>query len=117
MYVPGTTENYQTSYAIHCATIELMKNDGFTFQYVFDNKEEYDTYNELYQEAYQNKSDLIRSGGFEIYTSLDMEIQEKLQDAIDTHLAEFTELQENGKYALQGAAVCVDNKTCLLYTS
>lgn len=111
VYVPGTTENYQTSYAIHCATIELMKNDGFTFQYVFDNKEEYDTYNELYQEAYQNKSDLIRSGGFEIYTSLDMEIQEKLQDAIDTHLAEFTELQENGKYALQGAAVCVDNKT------
>ena len=37
----GTDENYQSSYAIHCAALELMKMDGFEFQYTFDNKEDY----------------------------------------------------------------------------
>ena len=34
-----------------------------------------------------------------------------LQTQIDTSLSGFTELQENGKFALQGAGVIVDNKT------
>ena len=111
VYEGGTKENYQTSYAIHSATLELMKNDDFVFQYVFQNKASYDSYRELYQEAYQAKSDMIRKGGFEIHTSLDSELQVKLQENIDSHLKGFTETQENGKYALQGAAVCVDNRT------
>ena len=32
-------KNYQSSYAIHCAALELMKMDGFEFQYTFDNRE------------------------------------------------------------------------------
>ena len=34
----GTDESYQTSYAIHCAALELMKLDGFQFQYLFADK-------------------------------------------------------------------------------
>ena len=34
-----------------------------------------------------------------------------LQTQIDASLSGFTELQENGKFALQGAGVIVDNKT------
>ncbi len=111
VYEPGTKENYQTSYAIHCASEELMKNDGFIFEYVFADKESYDAYKERYQEAYQAKSDLIRNGGFEIHTSLDSNLQVMLQETLDADLEKFTDLQENGKYALQGAAVAVDNRT------
>lgn len=107
----GTDENYQSSYAIHCAALELMKMDGFEFQYTFDNKEDYTLYSERYTTAYSEQSDRIRAGGFQIYTSLDSGLQAVLQTQIDASLSGFTELQENGKFALQGAGVIVDNKT------
>lgn len=107
----GTDENYQSSYAIHCAALELMKMDGFEFQYTFDNKEDYTLYSERYTTAYSEQSDQIRAGGFQIYTSLDSGLQAVLQTQIDASLSGFTELQENGKFALQGAGVIVDNKT------
>ena len=107
----GTDENYQSSYAIHCAALELMKMDGFEFQYTFDNKEDYTLYSERYTAAYSEQSDRIRAGGFQIYTSLDSGLQAVLQTQIDASLSSFTELQENGKFALQGAGVIVDNKT------
>lgn len=107
----GTDENYQSSYAIHCAALELMKMDGFEFQYTFDNKKDYTLYSERYTAAYSEQSDRIRAGGFQIYTSLDSGLQAVLQTQIDASLSGFTELQENGKFALQGAGVIVDNKT------
>ncbi|MEY8356333.1 transglycosylase domain-containing protein [Lachnospiraceae bacterium 54-53] len=111
VYEAGTKENYQTSYAIHCAAVELMKNDGFSFQYIFSSQADYDSYKEQYQELYQSKSDLIRNGGFEIHTSLETPVQTALQDTIDKRLEGFKDVQENGKFALQGAAVCIDNRT------
>lgn len=107
----GTDENYQSSYAIHCAALELMKMEGFDFRYTFEDKESYNTYMERYTAVYTEKSDLIRAGGFKICTSLDSGLQEKLQAGIDQGLASYTELQDNGKYALQGAGVIVDNQT------
>lgn len=107
----GTKETYQSSYAVHCAAQELMKNDGFEFEYTFADEAAYNDYKERYQEAYQEKSDLIRNGGFEIHTSLDSTLQTQLQSSIDESLAKFTDVSENGKYALQGAAVCIDNRT------
>lgn len=111
IYEPGTKETYQTSYAIYCAALELMRNDSFPFQYVFPDRDSFESYKEAYQEAYQEKSDLIRNGGFEIRTSLDSRQQAILQNCVDQELAGFTEMQENGKFALQGAAVSIDNKT------
>lgn len=107
----GTDENYQSSYAIHCAALELMKMDDFKFQYTFADKEDYTAYTERYKTAYTEKSDLIRAGGFQIYTSLDSTLQEMLQADIDQGLSSYTELQDNGKFALQGAGVIVDNQT------
>ena len=97
--------------AIHCAALELMKKDNFQFQYIFKDKEDYNQYMDRYTAAYSEKSDLIRGGGFQLYTSLDSSIQQQLQEQIDQSLSGFTELQENGKFALQGAGVIVDNKT------
>ena len=107
----GTDENYQSSYAIHCAALALMKMEDFPFQYTFQDKEDYDSYMENYQTVYKAKNEEIRAGGYRIYTSLDSQLQEVLQTQVDTVLESYTELQENGKYALQGAAVIVDNKT------
>lgn len=107
----GTDENYMSSYAIHCAALELMKLDGFVFRYTYENKEDYTSYMEKYQTLYNEKNDQIRAGGFCIYTSLDSSLQGLLQARIDEGLSSYTELQENGKYALQGAGVIVDNQT------
>ncbi len=107
----GTDESYRTSYAIHCAALTLMKLDGFEFQYTFEDKDDYDAYMARYDEAYSQKTDSIRAGGYQIYTSLDAALQDELQEAIDLGLSSYTELQENGKYALQGAGVIVDNQT------
>lgn len=107
----GTDENYQCSYALHCAALTLMKLDNFEFRYTFTGKEDYETYIKTYQEAYAEKNDELRAGGYKIYTSLDSELQWIMQDRISENLSSFAELQDNGKYALQGAGVIVDNKT------
>lgn len=107
----GTNENYQMSYAIHCATLELMKLEGFDFKYTFADKAEYDTYQETYDETYGEVSEKIRAGGYKIYTSLDTNIQNQAQESLDSTLASFTQRQENGKYAIQGAAAIIDNTT------
>ena len=108
----GTKENYQTSYAIHCAAIELMKEDGFEFKYLFNNKDEYDEYTKQYKEAYNDKSDAIRAGGYKIYTTLDSNIQNIAQADLDSVLSKFQDTDnETGKYLLQGASVIVDNRT------
>lgn len=107
----GTDENYQSSYAIHCAALYLMSLDGFEFRYTFSDKDDYKAYMDAYQSAYNDKNDEIRSGGYRIYTSLDSQIQSELQIEIDRTLASYTELQDNGKFALQGAGVIVDNQT------
>lgn len=106
----ASTENYQTSYAIYCTALQLMKNDGFKFKYTFKNKEEYEKYQAEYRELYGDKSEKIRAGGYKIYTTIDSDIQRKLQKRIDDTLDDRSdEKQENGKYALQGAGVIIDN--------
>lgn len=104
-------ETYQSSYAVHCAALSLMKKEHFKFQYTFHDKEEYDSYMEKYNTIYGEKVDEIRSGGYHIYTSLDSGIQEELQKNIDTVLAGFDELQEDGRFAMQGAAAVADNQS------
>lgn len=107
----GTDENYLSSYAIHCTALELMKMDGFDFRYTYEDKEDYTSYMERYQPLYNAKNEEIRAGGFSIYTSLDPSLQAILQAKIDEGLSSYTELQDNGKYALQGAGVIVDNQS------
>ncbi len=107
----GSNENYMSSYAIHCAALTLMKLDNFQFQYIFKDNSDYDTYMENYQATYTEKTDDIRAGGYRIYTTLDQDLQNALQTQLDNVLSPYTELQDNGKYALQGAGVIIDNMT------
>ncbi len=105
-------ESYLLSYAVHCAALSLMEKENFQFKYTFKTKKEYETYQAKYASVYSAKCDDIRSGGYKLYTSLNQKKQKKLQAAVDHGLAYNTEKNaDSGKYALQGAAVCVDNNT------
>lgn len=110
--VEASKENYQVSYAIHCAALSLMADNGFEFKYTFKDKSEYVDYNKKYSDTYNDYTKKIRSGGYKIYTSLDKGIQKELQKSIDNSLSGFTNRDKNtNKYEMQGSAVCVDNTT------
>lgn len=102
-------DNYLTTYALHCATIKLMENNNFKFEYTFNKKEEENNYNDRFNEEYSKWYTEIHNGGYEIHTALNLEAQEELQRVIDEKLSVNTEVQDNGIYALQSAAVVIDN--------
>lgn len=107
----ASSDNYMLSYALYCATLEEMERQGFDFKYTFVDEKEYSKYRDGYSQVYGRVSQDIRQGGYKIYTSIDQGIQNALQTAVDNGLANFTEVSEDGRYKLQGSAVCVDNKT------
>jgi membrane peptidoglycan carboxypeptidase len=103
--------NYVDTYVYHCATKAMMENEGFQFRYYFDSDAEKQEYQEEYDEHYAACQKKLYTGGYKIYTSINMDIQSELQNAVDTNLAEFTEKGDDGVYAMQGSAVCIDNST------
>ena len=108
----ASSENYMVSYAIDCATLQVMADEGFQFQYTFQSADEQKNYKSKYSKAYSEKAAEIRAGGYQIYTSFDRSIQNKLQDAVTSNLSTFTEKnKKTNKYALQSAAMCIDNET------
>lgn len=102
--------NYVETYAYYCATRALMEMQGFTFENVFESEEARSEYKERYDVLYRECESSLYTGGYRIYTSLDLKLQEQLQEAVDTQLAGYTEENEEGIYELQGAAVCIDNQ-------
>ncbi len=103
--------NYVETYVYYCATRALMENEGFVFCTEFESEEEKETYYEEYDELYTSCQKKLFTGGYKIYTSINMEQQALLQDAVDTTMAEFTDVNEEGVYTMQASAVCIDNET------
>ena len=111
---PHQTEEINNSvvtYARHCATESLMGVSGFTFRYNFSSEDDYNAYEATYDTFYNMCQQKLLSGGYSIYTSIDMNIQNQLQQAVDNNLAAYTEKSSEGVYSMQGAATCVDNST------
>lgn len=104
-------EDYLTSYAIHCAVLSLLDEENFEYKYLFENELDYTLYREKYVDRYNEIGEKIRAGGYQIYTSLDQEMQSKLQKIVDNNTAGFKEKSEDGRYAFQSAAVIVNNET------
>lgn len=110
-YKPKAKEyNYETSYAINCATQVFMKRQGFEFRYVFESSKDYQKYQKKYAEAFQSAKDLLYAGGYRVYTTIEPKVQKKLQKSIDNVLKDFKG-KKNGVYRMQGAATVVDNST------
>ena len=111
--VPETNDfyNYESSFAIKCATESLMKSAGFHFRYNFDSQPDYDNYQEEYADAYKDAEHLLYTGGFSVYTTLDLSVQNSAQKALDRELKDFKSKDKNGIYNMQGAATVIDNST------
>lgn len=103
--------NYVETYAKYCATIQLMKQQGFEFKYDFATDEEKNEYDEQYDTLYDSCSQQLYTGGYRIYTSIDLNKQASLQSAIDLNFADYMDVDDSGVFTLQSAATCIDNST------
>ncbi len=103
--------DYVESFANYCAIRALMKKQGFEFRYSFDSEEQKEAYDANYDELYSSIQKDLYIHGYRIYTSIDLEKQELLQNSVDEVLADFTDVNDSGVYQMQGAAVCIDNDT------
>ena len=103
--------NYESSFAVKCATESLMKSAGFHFRYNFDSQPDYDNYQEEYADAYKDAEHLLYTGGFSVYTTLDLSVQNSAQKALDKELKDFKSKDKNGIYNMQGAATVIDNSS------
>ena len=102
--------DYVETYTYYCATRALMESEGFVFRYVFASDAEREEYEEIYSEMYETCQRKLYTGGYQVYTSLDLRLQEELQASVDLVLRDFTETNDEGVYALQASAVCIDNE-------
>jgi len=103
--------NSVVTYVRHCAVESLMESMGFSFRTNFEDTSDLSRYQELYEKYYNDCQQKLIAGGYTVYTSIDMEKQVLLQEAVDRNLADFTEMSDEGIYKLQGAATCIDNFT------
>lgn len=104
-------QDYAESYTYYCAIRALMANEGFVFRNSFSDDADKENYEDLYYEAYYRLQKTLFTGGYRIYTSIDLEKQAMLQRAVDEGLADFTDTGAEGVYKLQGSAACIDNRT------
>lgn len=103
--------NYVDTYVFYCATRALMEAHGFEFKYEFESEEEKAQYSEEYDKAYSAYQTSLFTSGYRIYTSIDMDKQEFLQDTVNEQLKQYTDVNDEGIYEVQGAATCIDNTT------
>lgn len=103
--------NYVETYTYYCAIRLLMEQEGFAFQTEFKSEEDREAYTAAYNDLYAETQKRLYTAGYRIYTSIDLNMQAMLQQAIDEKLGSFTDVNEEGVYKLQGAGVCIDNDT------
>lgn len=100
-----TEQSYDdpSTYAIYCATVQIMKKDGFNFKYSFASLKKYQKYKKKYNVAYRKAKEKLYTEGYRVYTSIDPQAQKKLQDSVDNGL--------KGQKKLQAAATSIDRRT------
>lgn len=103
--------NYVETFVFYSAIQALMMQEGFILRNTFDSEEDRISYEEAYEEAYSRIQQSIYTKGYRIYTAMDLDKQEQLQEAVNNELSKFEEVNGEGTYTLQGAAVSIDNKT------
>lgn len=106
-----SANNYVDTYVRHSATLALMKENGFVFEYEFDSTEAKEDYYKRYYEMYNEWSGKLFTGGYRIYTSIDRQKQKELQKIVDETLSYYTGMTDEGVYEFQGASTCIDNET------
>ncbi len=103
--------NYVETYVYYSAIRALMEQDGFKFRNSFLDEEDKESYEKQYATAYAYWQQKLYIGGYRVYTSIDLQKQKWLQEAVNTGTKQFTGVNEEGIYELQASAVCIDNET------
>ncbi len=105
--------NYETTFVSNCVTEYFMEYYyDFDFQYQFDSDEEYQAYHEKYNEVYANAKHRLKTGGYQIETTIDVEAQQELQKILNENLSFNKELYgKDQEYNLQGSMTVIDNNT------
>lgn len=73
-------QNYVETFIYYCATREIMQLNGFEFQYQFASDSEREEYEDRYNDAYTATQKLLYTNGYQIYTSINMDIQQQITD-------------------------------------
>ena len=103
--------DYVETFVRYCATRELMRMRGFVFTYEFDSDKAKTSYEEKYSEEYSYCNSLLFTGGYRIYTSIDMTKQAELQNTINNITSDYTETNDEDIYTFQASSTCIDNLT------
>lgn len=103
--------DYVETYTYYCATRALMEQQGFEFRNEFQDEADREEYEQSYEETYADCQKTLFTGGYRIYTSIDLNVQKKLQKSIDEGLTQFTDQTDDGIYKLQSSGVCIDNES------
>ena len=104
---------YVLTYTYKCATEVLMQieDPDFNFRFDFASDEERAAYDKIYNELYDACLAKLFKGGYKVYTTFDLNMQQELQNCVDEELSDFEDTADDGKFKMQGAAVCIDNST------
>ncbi len=103
--------DYVETFVRYCATKELMRARGFNFIYEFTSEESKEAYNEYYASEYSYCNNLLFTGGYRIYTTIDMAKQTELQTTVNSTLSDYAETNDEGIYTFQASATTIDNLT------
>ena len=101
--------DYVETYTYYCATRALMEQQGFVFHEDFKTDEEQQAYEDTYNALYSECQKKLYTGGYRIFTSIDLSLQDELQQSVNDTLSGYTGVNDEGVYELQASAVCIDN--------
>ena len=104
--------DYETTYAVDCIVRYIMEMNGFEFQYKFNTMDDYSEYHSMYNKAFEEARHQLYTGGYKIYTTLDVNACNDLQGILSETLSFSEEKNEStGVYSLQGSLTVIDNET------
>ncbi|MFQ7394878.1 MAG: hypothetical protein ACLRMX_06985 [Lachnospira eligens] len=77
------------------------------FRTNFNNDDDYEQYKEIYKNSYTLFQQKLLSGGYKVYTSINMDVQQMLQDAVDDNLKGYTAEKDGGMKCRQQLLVLI----------
>lgn len=105
------SNNYALSYAVNNAAEELMKSSGFMMKYKFNSDKEMSQYYANYQQEFDRARGELVEGGYSIHTTIDMDVQNKIEKIVSDTYKSYTGRDVHGKLAPQVSSTVVDNQT------
>lgn len=109
--IDNNVRGWAESFAMHSAVEELMRHNGFKFEYWFDTHDVKDNYTQRYNDVYSQTLQRVVIGGYSIETSINKSMQDSLQKHVDNALRGYTAIDKDGYYSKQVPSVVIDNRT------